>query len=82
MKHVISVTRDMLDDQGILVAQETESLELDNQVDSPETWTHYMAHGAFADLAALPWAEDDASEPAPAMPPEPESPWGGYQIIR
>jgi hypothetical protein len=48
MKHVISVTRDMLDDQGILVAQETESLELDDKIDPPEVWDFYMAKGAFA----------------------------------
>ena len=48
MKHVISVTRDQVNDQGILVAQETESLELDDKVDPPEVWDHYMAEGAFA----------------------------------
>ena len=48
MKHVISVCRDLLDDQGILVAQETESLELDDKVEPPEVWDHYMAKGAFA----------------------------------
>ncbi len=48
MKHVISVCRDLLDDQGVLVAQETESLELDDKVDPPEVWDHYMAKGAFA----------------------------------
>jgi hypothetical protein len=48
MKHTISVTRDMLDDQGILLAQETESLELDDKTDPPEVWDHFMAKGAFA----------------------------------
>ena len=48
MKHTISVIRDILDDQGVLRAQETESLELDSQVDPVEVWDHFMSIGAFA----------------------------------
>jgi hypothetical protein len=48
MKLTTSVTRDVISPEGVLQAQQTETLELDDQVDSAETFAHYMALSVFA----------------------------------
>jgi hypothetical protein len=47
MRHIIQIDRDVMDDQGVLVAHEQESLVLDDKIDPPEVWDHYMSTGAF-----------------------------------
>jgi hypothetical protein len=48
MKLTTSVVRDVIDDQGVLKAQQTDTLELDDKADSPEVFAHHMALTAFA----------------------------------
>lgn len=47
MKHTITVKRDVFGEGGVLVAQETETIELDSVQDAGEVWDRWMANGAF-----------------------------------